>query len=1041
MVDLPSGIVTFLFTDVEGSTLLWERDPDAMRQSLEVHDTILNDAITTQDGVIFKTVGDAFHAVFADADKALQAAIAIQRRLSAAMWGATGPLKVRIGLHTGPTELRAGEYISHTLNRASRVKSAAHGGQILLTSAVADQVGRQLPDGASLRDIGQHYLKGMIHPEHLVQAVVPDLPSDFPPIEVFYPSPHNLPMALTSFIGREVEIKAVENLLQDARLVILTGSGGVGKTRLAIEVGRRIIPIYSDGIWLIELAALTDPRLVPQTAVDALGIREAQDRSLIESLKDYLYNKRALLIFDNCEHLIEACAHTVNALLQACPRLTILVSSREALGLPGEHTFLVPNLSLPGDEIVSIENVAHYEALQLFIDRAQSALPGFELGEDNIRDAVQICQRLDGIPLAIELAAARMKTLRIDQIAQRLDDRFRLLTGGSRTALPRQQTLRATIDWSYGLLPQAECHLLLRLSVFSGGCTLKAAEAICPGEDIKDFEILDLLSGLVNKSMVAVDREQGIEPRFHLLETIRQYAREKLFESGAIAAYRDRHLRYFLEWAELADPETRGSEQAVWLELMDQEQENLMAALEWAVEMEPGAGLRLASALWWFSWMRNKGQECVRWLSNYINNPKNEVRNAQRGNALGRLGFFLMMHPKHLSQAEELAQESLAISREFGDQTSEAFALFVLGYIHNYRKFDYASARSFLEQSMTIYQSLDDQWGLGRIFYNLGIMEGRQGHTLSQREYLEKSLAVCRQAGDVRGIAIALDNLAAVRAEVACDLQGGRKMVEEAIELYHHLKASGAISNALLVYGHILSWQGDYQTARAIFEELNEVLRQRGGAIWKVEAKRQFAFIDRLEGKDDQAAAVLEDCLAHLNTIDPDHTQYQIDLIEVLTELGLVLTRSGDILQGRRLLGEALTLASTPVLRAKVLHGLGLAATAQEDGESAAEFFLQSLKILQDSSYRLFAISALEDHAGALHQLSQDAKAVRILGSMASVRQQVTAALPPGDRNRYETLLADLQTQLGEGNFHHAWTEGQALTLDEAIEFALEAVE
>jgi tetratricopeptide (TPR) repeat protein len=457
--------------------------------------------------------------------------------------------------------------------------------------------------------------------------------------------------------------------------------------------------------------------------------------------------------------------------------------------------------------------------------------------------------------------------------------------------------------------------------------------------------------------------------------------------------------------------------------------------------------------MWWYWWMRNKGQECIRWLNYFLEHtminlpipedpvrfsPQSVIDREQRGRASGRLGFYLMMHPKHLARAEELILESLATSRELGDQSGEAFALFLLGYTHYYGKLDFAAARSFFLQSLALYQSLEDDWGLGRNFYNLGNMEGHMGNSLSQCDYLESSLAVCRQSGDLRGAAIALDNLAAVRAEVDCDLQAGRKLVEEAMDIYRHLKASGAISNALFVYGQILAWQGDYPRARAIFQELEDVLRQRGGTIWTVEARSKFGFMDRLEGNDEQTAATFQDCLAYLNAIDPEHKQYQNDVIEIMIELGLVLTRSGDILRASSLFEEALSLAGTPLIRAKTLHGLGMAALAQVDGKAAAEYFLQSLQILQESSYRFHAITTLEDYAGALHLLEQDTKAARILGTMDGVRHQIGAPLPPGDRPRYERLLIDLKAILGETGFNQAWAEGQAMTLDEALAFALE---
>jgi predicted ATPase/class 3 adenylate cyclase len=570
---LPTGTVTFLFTDIEGSTQLWEQHPDAMRLALARHDASLTAAIQSNHGHVFKTVGDAFCAAFAMAPDAIDAALAAQRHLHAlqpsAVPSAAGlALKVRIALHTGAAKVRGGDYFGPALNRVARLLAIAHGGQVLLSGATQELVQDDLPPGSSLRDLGRHRLRDLQRPEQVYQLFAPDLPAHFPPLRSLEAFRHNLPVQLTSFIGRKREMAEVKRLLAESRLLTLTGSGGCGKTRLALQVAADLLEEFPEGVWLVELAPLADPGLVPQAVASVLGLREEPGRSLTATLTDALRARSLLLVLDNCEHLLSACAQLVESLLHACPQLRVLASSREGLGIGGEQTYPVPSLSLPDPQrLPALDELQEYEAVRLFAERAGLSQPRFAVTAANAPSVVQVCRRLDGIPLAIELAAARMKALPVEKIAERLDDCFRLLTGGSRTALPRQQTLRALIDWSYNLLSEPERTLLRRVSVFAGGWTLEAAEAVCAGEaecagappgplpGIKAWEVIDLLTSLVEKSLVMYE-EQGGEARYRLLETVRQYARDRLLETGEAAAVRGRHRDWCLALAERAEPET-----------------------------------------------------------------------------------------------------------------------------------------------------------------------------------------------------------------------------------------------------------------------------------------------------------------------------------------------------------------------------------------------------------------------------------------------------------------------------------------------------
>ena len=562
----PNGTVTFLFTDIEGSTKLAQEYPDEMPALLARHNEILNQVIEAHNGFVFRVIGDSFSAAFHDANDALNAAVEAQRLLHNEAWS-PAPIKVRMGIHTGAAQLEVDSkeniYSGYaTLALTQRIMSAGHGGQILLSQSVFDLTRDRLPERAQLIDMGERRLKDILRPEHLYQLSIPDLPSEFPPLNILESFNHNLPTQLTSFVGREKEMAEIKALLNSARLVTLTGSGGTGKTRLSIEVSTEELTSFPNGVWLIELAPLSDSSQIIPALAQAFGLQELPFNPLTKLVVDYLRDKKLLLLLDNCEHLIEACARLADDLLHQCAGLKILASSREALGIAGEVAYRTPSL-------------ADSESTRLFVERARAANPKFSLTDSNASSVTQICSRLDGIPLAIELAAARVKLLSPEQIAARLDDRFRLLVGGSRTALPRQQTLRALIDWSYDLLSEEEKQLLRIASVFVGGWTLDALEAVAD-----DPNAIEHLEGLVNKSLV-VTEERGNEMRYFMLETIRQYAREKLFEAKQGSAARDRHFVYFDNLSEKMWDVFRSADMIDWRDRAEEEAENFRAALEW----------------------------------------------------------------------------------------------------------------------------------------------------------------------------------------------------------------------------------------------------------------------------------------------------------------------------------------------------------------------------------------------------------------------------------------------------------------------------
>ena len=554
-----------------------------------------------------------------------------------------------MGIHTGAAERTSndsptGGYASnHTLNRVARILSASHGGQVLLSFATKELVRDSLPAETELRDMGEHHLKNLIRPEHLFQLIIADLPADFPPLNTLDSTRHNLPVQLTSFIGRTREMAEVKYLLSATHLLTLIGPGGTGKTRLSTQIASELLDIYPDGAWIVELAPISEPLLLPRTTAIAIGLRDEPHRPVIDMLCDYLRGKQLLLILDNCEHLVEACAQLADRLLHACPQIRILASSREALGIAGETSYLVPSLELPDmQNLPTVEVLSQCEAIRLFIERASAATQNFKVTDENASSIAQICHRLDGIPLAIELAAGKIRSLSAGQIAQRLDDRFRLLTGGSRTAMPRHQTLQATIEWSYNLLSASEQTLFRRLSVFVNGWTLEAAESVCSNEDasakdsLKTEDILELLTQLVNKSLVMTEERHG-EVRYHLLETIRQFGSNKLVEASESESLCDRHLEFFIQFAEIADPFLRGAEEIEWLERLDDEHDDLHSALQWtAGKSSAEPALRLAGALAVYWTMRSFWLEGAKWLESALKKAPVELEEMKKGEKAAR---------------------------------------------------------------------------------------------------------------------------------------------------------------------------------------------------------------------------------------------------------------------------------------------------------------------------------------------------------------------------------------------------------------------
>jgi predicted ATPase/class 3 adenylate cyclase len=651
-----------MYADIEGSTQLAQQFPEAMPDLLRSHHAILRDSIEMNGGFVFQIVGDAFCAAFDSAISALNASITAQHRLNEYAW-APAPIRVRMGITTGAAQPgmiddSAGGYSGYsTLARAQRIMSAAYGGQILLSQSSADLILPELQGEITLREMGMHRFKGFPQSERLWQVIVPDLPHDFPPLPTAAAVPNNLPFQVTSFVGRELEIPELKELLATANLLTLTGAGGTGKTRLSLELAGAVLDSFQDGVWLVEFASISDVSLLPITVARVLGLHEEQCRPLNKTILEYLQGKQLLLVLDNCEHLVEACAQFAHSVIHSCREARILSTSREPLGISGERVWQVTTLPTPDPKVThSMKEIEGYASIQLFLERARYLLPAFQMTAANAIPVTTICYQLDGIPLAIELAAARVNQLGVEEIAGRLDDRFRLLSSGSRTALPRQQTLRALIDWGYTLLSDAEKVLLRRLSIFSGGWTLDAAEVVCTGGDIPKDRILDSLTRLVDKSMVTTV-EKGNAIRYGMLETIRQYAVEKLIESVEHETLALNHALHFTRVAEEIEPRLTGADRAIWLDRLDREHENVRTALDWCARSRSPEGLRLAGAMWRFWLARGHWTEGRRWLSQMLETFRDE-ETAPRAKAFLGAGALAFNQRDHDAAIDLLNQSS-----------------------------------------------------------------------------------------------------------------------------------------------------------------------------------------------------------------------------------------------------------------------------------------------------------------------------------------------------------------------------------------------
>ena len=850
----PSGLVTLLFTDIEGSTRAWESHPAEMRVALERHDEIMRERIEGADGYVFKTVGDAFCAAFPAPAQAVRAAVDIQRALAAERWPPELPIRVRMGLHSGVCHERDGDYFGPTVNRTARLEATAHGGQVVISGVTADLMAGAVASDVSLRDLGEHRLKDLGEPERVYQVCGIGLAWEFPPLRSL-DSPdllHNLPSQTSTFVGREQELDELRKLLDESRVLTLTGAGGVGKTRLALQLAADVLDGSGDGVWFVDLAPLSDPGLVAAKAASALGVREEPGRSVTESLVLALKARRLLAVFDNCEHVIGEAATLVDELVRGCPQLTILSTSREPLRVPGEHVYRVPSLTVPASAEDDPGLLLGSEAVRLFLERAGEQQSGIVVDDANSAAIGRLCRRLDGIPLAIELAVARLRSLPLIELERRLDQRLRLLTGGNRT-LPRQQTLAALIDWSYDLLSPLEQEVLDRLSVFAGGFDLDAAEAVVRSRTQSSLGILDRLAALVDKSLVETDRTGPL--RYRLLESIRQYAAVKLLARGddVVGAVRRAHRDYYLALAESAAPHLVGRAQLEWLDRLELDLDNLRAALTFSLDDSDAApGLRLNTAMRSFWLYRRPGAEAPAMACAALDRPEAQEPTAVRARALVAAAHVLTSIALEHSAATMRGQEGLSIARSGADVHTQCDALVVLAWI-NVRRGDDDLVLGLSEEGLTLVQSLDDPHMMAEL---LNLRASSPSITLDERVRMcEQCLTLFEKAGDRLMSSRTLGNLAYLEM-AAGEYPAACRRLTEAIGILRDAGDERGLALCLSNLGFALFLDGMSDEAQTVFDEQLRVCRRTGDLGLTAYAQLGLALLTSRNG-DFAAAAEL----------------------------------------------------------------------------------------------------------------------------------------------------------------------------------------
>ena len=958
-----------------------------MGAATDRHNALLREAITRHGGHAFRVVGDAFCVAFSDATSAVLAAIDAQRALCAQRWDDV-PIHVRMGLHSGAVEDAVDEiFRGPTLARAARVMSAAHGGQTLLTAATVALLDRKAPPDGTLADLGDHTLRGFARPERLYQLMVAGLRSEFPPIRTQEAMRTNLPPSMTAFVGRAQALAQVREQVCSSRMVTLIGSGGTGKTRLSLEAAGELVANFPDGVWLVELAPLTDAALIPHAIAAVLGARAEGDTSPMTLVESALHAKRVLLLLDNCEHVVDEAAKVAQTLLRTLPQLHLLATSREALGVEGETVYRVPSLTMPGpDGQSTAADITASEAGQLFVDRARSVAPAFTLTDKNAAAVAQVCRRLDGIPLALELAAARLTALSVEELARRIDDRFRLLTGGRRTALPRQRTLRALVDWSYELLSADERIVLNALAVFAGGFSLDAAERVCAADALSEATVLDVIEHLVAKSLLIAEQQHETETRYRLLETIRQYASEKLVECGQADATRRRHFAYFRDLAERAANTLQGPLALEWLDRLEAEHDNLRAALDWSGDAEPTNYTRLAGSL--RNFWDTRGHFTEGWARLERALALHTARDETRLNALIGAGMFAY-RLDYTQRSDDVLGEAITLARELGNARSEAEATLVQAWARSWQ--GAATIEPLALRGQALAKSAGDRPGEALALLVLGRVARFRGQYAKARSMFLDSARLYDDARYVVATPLAIQHAGECALD-QLDLTAARRLLDDALVQHRRFGNVHDAATTLGLLGRLALNEHRLDEARAQSAESLRIFRALHDRNCGAHAAMVHATV--LTAMGGVAAA-----LPHAEAAAATYRElgFPLSLARTLCTVGRIRAKLGEVDAARRALFDGLI----------------------EQRRANRDIALPGL---------LEAIAGIYPDAPVAPQL---------LGSAAALREQWNVLVFPAERAEYESWHTAVRAKHTDADFDRAFAAGRSLTRDDAIQSAL----
>lgn len=1041
MPDWPSEIVTFLCTNLEGEGNENSLEPKSGAKG--GYWARFNDLFIAGVSRHGGTVARGWHfdectfAFFPQAQDAVNAASFLQEVFRYEDSPDSEPFRLTMALHTGTAGFKNSAYGGETLTRCVYLRDLAHPGQVIVSETTVQAARFNRESGASLLDLGLHLLKDLGRPEKLFQLVHPDLPSEFPALRSLDSFRHNLSLPLTSFIGREREIAEIRSVLGSASLLTLAGVGGCGKTRLAIQAAASMIERFPDGAWLVELAPLESPSLVPHTVAKAIGIREESGGDLVDKICAHLRHSETLLVLDNCEHLIGSCASLVEKLLSLCPILRVIVTSREPLGVPGEVILRVPPLTLPDVLSPSLEDVTQYDAIRLFVERARSVRRGYEVDEQQVKAIVEVCKRLDGVPLAIELAAARIGSLTLEQIQERLDDRFRLLTRGSRTALPRQQTLRALVDWSYDLLAEPEQMLLRRLSIFVGEFSLEASEGICQGDGVDEEDILEILSELVSKSLVNLE-EKDRRSQFRLLETIRQYGQEKLHDSGEYEDFRVRHRDWYLSEIELTGLQLTGSQFVSWLNKVQSLYNNLLLALERSIlDSEAEAAMRIAVAFAPFWDARGYLSEGRRWLERTLAIDDDSHLHV-RTDVIYWIGSFAV-EQRDYAEAGHLLQTALDLFKQIDVPHKVADTLDAIGAIH-YEQGDHEAAAGYVQESLAIWREQENsvfhnlpRQGIATALVHLGLLAINRGDYDEARKLTEEAHVIAAKADDYWTLADALTNLGKIARDRG-EFQEAFLKFQEALVAYREVGDHHSVIIALRDLGNLLLFQENNEGARGFFEEALEVGKTLGDRLIIADNLRSLGNVAMCEQKLEQARTLFEqsrDLYAGEGS--------SLGLGRISELMGNLAIAQNSYETAQALYAESeeyYFITDSQDNIATSVTNQAIAAHLMGDHKQAGQKYRKSLELWNSlpSSNKFGIVVCLEGLAKVLALFGQPRRAP-VLFSLAEILME--SEVYPANisswflysriRAENKAFLSAIRREVGDEDFEQAWLEGRTM--------------